>query len=167
VLAYFQVSQRTGAEVIVVGDDDSGQIDVAALAGLVDERTKLIGLSWVPTADGLVNPAAEVGRIAREADALFLLDATQVVGQAVRRRDPLGHMGWRPIVALGRRRAALRNLGEQLRQRRRPRRHRWRDHPRSRPRAVCHRDGEGRKRRQRDRRGSACGAADQRQHDGG
>ncbi|HKV18494.1 MAG TPA: aminotransferase class V-fold PLP-dependent enzyme [Mycobacterium sp.] len=81
VLAYLQVSQRTGAEVVVVPDDDSGQIDVGALADLVDERTKVIGLSWVPTASGLVNPAADVGRIARDADALFLLDATQVVGQ--------------------------------------------------------------------------------------
>src|SRR5689334_15692562 len=81
VLAYLQMSQRTGAEVVVVDDDDSGQIDIAALADLVDERTKVIGLSWVPTASGLVNPAAEVGRIAREVDALFLLDATQVVGQ--------------------------------------------------------------------------------------
>jgi selenocysteine lyase/cysteine desulfurase len=81
VLAYLQVSHRTGAEVVVVPNDDAGQIDIDALRGLVDERTKLSGLTWVPTAGGLVNPAAEVGRIARAADALFLLDGTQAVGQ--------------------------------------------------------------------------------------
>lgn len=81
VLAYLQLAQRTGAEVVVVPNDDSGQIDVAALADLIDERTKLIGLTWVPTAGGLVNPAVDVGRLARTADVLYLLDATQVVGQ--------------------------------------------------------------------------------------
>jgi selenocysteine lyase/cysteine desulfurase len=50
VLAYLQVAQRSGAEIVVVPDDGDGQIDLGALARLVDERTKLIGLTWVPTA---------------------------------------------------------------------------------------------------------------------
>ena len=81
VLAYLHAAQRTGAELVVVPNDDTGQIDIEALANLIDERTKLIGLTWVPTSGGLVNPAAEVGRLARDADVLYLLDATQTVGQ--------------------------------------------------------------------------------------
>ncbi len=81
VLAYLQVAQRTGAEVIVVPNDESGQLDPQALAELIDERTRLIGVSHIPTGGGLVNPAAAIGRVAKAASVPFLLDATQSVGQ--------------------------------------------------------------------------------------
>ena len=41
--------------------------------------------------------------------------------RTVRRRNPLRHLGRRSLVHLGRRRASVRDMGEQLRQRRRPR----------------------------------------------
>ena len=81
VLAYLQVAKRTGAEVVVVPNDEHGQLDVDRLGELVDERTKLIGVSHVPTNGGLVNPAERIGAVARAAGVPFLLDACQSIGQ--------------------------------------------------------------------------------------
>ena len=80
-MAYLQVARTTRAEIVVIGDDEHGQIDLDELEATVDERVKLIALSHVPTSGGLVNPAAGVGAIARRAGIPFLLDACQSVGQ--------------------------------------------------------------------------------------
>src|SRR5439155_15441900 len=80
-LAYLRVARTTGAEIVVVDDDEYGQIDVGKLGAELEGGARLITLTHVPTSGGLVNPAADVGRLAREADVPFLLDACQSVGQ--------------------------------------------------------------------------------------
>lgn len=68
----------------------SGEVDVAALREMLDERVKLVSLVHVPTNGGLVNPVAEVAAAAHEVDALVLLDACQSAGQLPVRAAELG-----------------------------------------------------------------------------
>lgn len=80
-IAYLQVAHKTGAVVEPIPNDERGQLDVEALREMLDDRVKLIAITHVPTNGGLINPAAEVGKVAREADVLYLLDACQSIGQ--------------------------------------------------------------------------------------
>lgn len=80
-IALRQVAQRTGAVVEMIEDDEHGQLDVAELERRIDDSVKLISLVHVPTDVGLVNPAKEVGALARAAGVPLLLDACQSAGQ--------------------------------------------------------------------------------------
>jgi selenocysteine lyase/cysteine desulfurase len=80
-IAFLQVARKTGARVEVIPNDEDGQISIEALRDTIDERVKLIAITHVPTNGGLVNPAAAVGQVAREAGVMYLLDACQSVGQ--------------------------------------------------------------------------------------
>lgn len=81
IAALWHRAHDIGCEVVVVPDDESGQVDLEALRSLMDDRVALIALTWIPTGSGTVSPVAEVGAIVRDSRALFLLDATQAVGQ--------------------------------------------------------------------------------------
>jgi selenocysteine lyase/cysteine desulfurase len=72
---------RRGVRVEVIPPDATGQLDVGALCRRLDSRVRLIAMTHMPTNGGLLQPAEEVGEIARKAGVFFLLDATQTVGQ--------------------------------------------------------------------------------------
>jgi selenocysteine lyase/cysteine desulfurase len=60
--------------------DGDGTIDPAAVEAAIGPKTRLVALTGASNVLGTVQPVAEVGRVARERDVLFLVDAAQTAG---------------------------------------------------------------------------------------
>lgn len=69
------------AEVALVGVDAQGRVDLDALRAEADARTALVSLMWANNETGAVSPISEAAAIAREAGALFHVDAVQALGK--------------------------------------------------------------------------------------
>lgn len=80
-IAFLHRRRTSGVRIDVVPSDPDGTLDLEALERMAGDGASLIALTHVPTNGGLVQPAEEVGRIARASGIPFLLDACQSVGQ--------------------------------------------------------------------------------------
>jgi len=80
-VSYIRAKERFGVTIEVIASDDAGQLDLDALDAAMGPDVAMVSITHVPTNGGLINPAAEVGKIANAAGVPYLLDACQSVGQ--------------------------------------------------------------------------------------
>jgi cysteine desulfurase/selenocysteine lyase len=75
------LTEHTGARLRWFGITDDGQLDLSNIDELINERTKVVSLTWVSNMLGTVNPVAEIARRAHEVGAVVVVDAAQAVPQ--------------------------------------------------------------------------------------
>jgi selenocysteine lyase/cysteine desulfurase len=76
---WLNLQRRFGVEVRSAPDRD-GAVDVEAMLELIDDRTRLVTVATVTFAPGFRTDVETLGRICREKDIFFLVDAVQSVG---------------------------------------------------------------------------------------
>ncbi|AZO76294.1 MULTISPECIES: aminotransferase class V-fold PLP-dependent enzyme [unclassified Bosea (in: a-proteobacteria)] len=76
-----RAAARAGARIEVIACRDDGSVDPDALAAMIDERVRLVALTWLPANGGLINDAASIGRVTRAAGIPYFVDAGQALGQ--------------------------------------------------------------------------------------
>lgn len=81
-LAFLSLQRRWGIQLIRAASRPEGGVDVEDMKRLMDKHApRLVSLTHVPTNSGLVQPVERVGRLCREQDIPYLVDACQSVGQ--------------------------------------------------------------------------------------
>lgn len=60
--------------------DEGGTLDPQAVREAIKPKTRLIALTHASNVLGTIQPVADIGKIAREKDVLFLVDAAQTAG---------------------------------------------------------------------------------------
>ena len=80
-LACIAEAVKAGARLEVIPCDALGAVDPQALAQMIDGQVRLIALTWLPANGGLINPAAQIGSVARRHGIPYFIDAGQALGQ--------------------------------------------------------------------------------------
>jgi selenocysteine lyase/cysteine desulfurase len=74
-----RLCEERNIEVIIVPERD-GRIDADEVISRIDERTRMVSLSWVQFSSGFRADLTKIGKACRERDIIFLIDAIQGLG---------------------------------------------------------------------------------------
>lgn len=79
IVPWMRVAREHGVEVRMARER-AGRLETEEILGLIDERTRVVSLSFVEFASGFRNDLATIGRYCRERDILFVVDGIQGLG---------------------------------------------------------------------------------------
>jgi cysteine desulfurase/selenocysteine lyase len=77
IVPWQMLCERTGAVLKVIPCHEDGTLDQDAFLSLLNERTKILALTWISNSFGTINPVVEMTAAAKKAGALVMLDAAQ------------------------------------------------------------------------------------------
>ncbi len=73
------ITELTGAELAYLELDEELTVDTAMIEKVIDERTKIVGISGMSNVTGAIGPVAEISAAARAFDAIVVMDGAQSV----------------------------------------------------------------------------------------
>ncbi|RPD40043.1 cysteine desulfurase family protein [Chitinophaga barathri] len=73
--------EKQGASVTRLKVNAAGLVDPAELEAAITEQTVLVAIMYANNETGVIQPMAEISRIARERDVILFTDGTQAVGK--------------------------------------------------------------------------------------
>ena len=81
-ITFLSLSKRLGVKIVRAKSNWFGGVDLDDFEKKIKEhQPRLVAVTHVPSASGLVQPVGEIGAIVSRYDTLYLLDACQSVGQ--------------------------------------------------------------------------------------
>ena len=79
IVPWHMLCEERGAVLRIIPVTDEGEQDMDAYRSLLNERTKLVSVTYVSNALGTINPVKEIIELAHSAGAPVLLDAAQAI----------------------------------------------------------------------------------------
>ena len=81
ILSLCKELDRKGYEIVTVGVDGQGRVNLDDFRNAVDENTAIVSMMWANNEIGNIYPVEEIAEIAHAKGALFHTDAVQAVGK--------------------------------------------------------------------------------------
>jgi selenocysteine lyase/cysteine desulfurase len=80
-IGFLNAQKTKDIRIITIPQDGAGNFNAAAVEEAISPRTKLIAITHLPSTAGNILPVADIGKIARRHEILYLIDACQSAGQ--------------------------------------------------------------------------------------